>query len=173
MPLMDPHLTLATYTLVLARMYPLLAGWEAFAHKHAPADLAGMVAQRRRAPLLEQDLHALTTRSELPRARFDPAEIPGLPHRESDDEVGRGAFLGAMYVIEGSTLGGQHIARHVEPLLGLSREHGTAYFRGYAEHTSEMWRGFQQELDRLPQEAATGAIAAARAMFGAFERALG
>ena len=44
-------------------------------------------------------------------------------------------LLGAMYVMEGSTLGGQLIARHVELVLGLTAGQGNAHFRGHNERT--------------------------------------
>ena len=54
----------------------------------------------------------------------------------------RAAALGAMYVVEGSTLGGAIIARQVERALGLTTESGCAYFRSYGPAISPMWKSF-------------------------------
>lgn len=63
----------------------------------------------------------------------------------------RAAMIGAMYVLEGSTLGGQVIARHVERHLGAGvAKGGCSYFLGYGKAaTMPMWRSFQ---DRLTDE---------------------
>lgn len=51
-------------------------------------------------------------------------------------------LLGAMYVLEGSTLGGQVIARQ------LAKQHiaQRAYFSGYGERTGPRWQAFCQLL---------------------------
>ena len=169
MPLTDPQLTRATYTRVLEAMYPVLAGWEQWAAANAPADLKGLVADRKRKHLMELDLVALGVR--VPKdVHFDGTRLPAAHSDDADER--HAAFLGAMYVVEGSTLGGQHIARHVEPRLGLSQEHGTAYFRGYAESTGERWTQFKAILQQVPDEHSDIVIAAAKATFAMFEEAI-
>lgn len=66
-----------------------------------------------------------------------------LPAGES-----RAALLGACYVLEGATLGGQFIARHVATVLSLPSGHGDRYFRGYGAETGAKWQAFRQELLR-------------------------
>ena len=55
---------------------------------------------------------------------------------------------GAMYVIEGSTLGGQVIARMIRenPDIQITDESLT-FFRGYDENTMPMWKKFQGFLN--------------------------
>ena len=77
-----------------------------------------------------------------------------------------------MYVVEGSTLGGQYIAKHVERRFGFRGGSGNAYFRGYGERTGSMWRSFKDDLIALPEEDTDRVIAAARAMFGVFAAAM-
>jgi heme oxygenase len=50
------------------------------------------------------------------------------------------AAIGAVYVVEGATLGGQVIARMVMPALALSPERGCRFFSGYGAETGERWR---------------------------------
>ena len=169
MPLTDPQLTLDTYTRVLAAMYPVLAGWEQWALANSPADLKDLVTDRKRAHLMQLDLVGLGTR--VPKElHFDGERLPKARSHNSDER--RAAFLGAMYVIEGSTLGGQHIARQVEPRLGLSPERGTAYFRGYGEGTGARWTHFKSILQQVPDEHADTVINAAKATFAMFEEAI-
>src|SRR5580693_9409415 len=79
------------------------------------------------------------------------------------------SLLGAMYVMEGSTLGGQLIARHVELVLGLTAGQGNAYFRGHNERTGQLWKEFCHALrTNVPDSETDAVIAAAKAMFGVF-----
>jgi heme oxygenase len=50
------------------------------------------------------------------------------------------AAFGAVYVIEGATLGGQVIARQVMPALALAPERGCRFFTGYGAETGNRWR---------------------------------
>ena len=50
--------------------------------------------------------------------------------------------LGCLYVIEGATLGGQVITRHLEKNLGITPESGGAFFAGYGAETGARWKEF-------------------------------
>lgn len=72
------------------------------------------------------------------------AEIDSLPLcRDLPSVTTRPSVLGALYVIEGSTLGGQMISRHLETTLGLRNGAGYGYFRSYGPDTPEKWREFR------------------------------
>lgn len=81
------------------------------------------------------------------------------------------ASWGELYVIEGSALGGQLIARHLERLFP---DYGHAFFRIGRETVSESWRTFQSMLDRhLPDPVSQSeAVSAAKAMFHRAQRML-
>lgn len=80
------------------------------------------------------------------------------------------AAFGALYVVEGSTLGGTVIARHVEAVLGYGRDTGCAYFRSYGPDTGAMWRAFRERLASLSSpEHDTAIIAAATATFAVMQ----
>ena len=51
-------------------------------------------------------------------------------------------LLGALYVMEGSTLGGQVIARQLDK-AGIA---GRTFFAGRAERTGPLWKQFSQLL---------------------------
>jgi heme oxygenase len=79
-------------------------------------------------------------------------------------------FWGELYVIEGSTLGGQVIVRQLRTQFpGLPH----AYY-AMGESAPGQWRGFQQVLDRMLPDHATQslAIAGAQRMFARFQRTL-
>ena len=56
--------------------------------------------------------------------------------------------LGAMYVIEGSTMGGKIIAKMIEGQAGISGPSGFTFFYGYGEETAKMWDEFKAFLNR-------------------------
>ena len=89
--------------------------------------------ERRKLPKLEADLKSLNVFEEakaLPRWE-------GLPALENNAQA-----FGSLYVMEGATLGGQIINRHLKEHLGISPENGGAFFNGYGERTGPMWKEF-------------------------------
>ena len=59
-------------------------------------------------------------------------------------------------MLEGSTLGGQVIGRHIGALHGLDGA-GLAYYRAHGRQTGVMWNLFRARLERLPAHPATEA----------------
>lgn len=57
--------------------------------------------------------------------------------------------LGAMYVMEGSTLGGATIAKLIASKTKLTTKGGLAFFNGYGEDTITMWQTFKTQLDSI------------------------
>ncbi|GAB3846039.1 biliverdin-producing heme oxygenase [Hymenobacter terrigena] len=115
----------------LAKMYGFLEPYEAQLHAHAAAfGPAWQLDQRYRAPLILEDLARLGHDAA-------PPLYPELPPLTS-----RAQLLGAMYVFEGSTLGGQVIARQLAK-AGIGAH---AFFTGRAERTGPLWKAFCQQL---------------------------
>ncbi|MEK6398449.1 MAG: biliverdin-producing heme oxygenase [Terriglobus sp.] len=166
-PLMSPSLTLAQYGDTLARMYRIVRAWDTWADANAPADLQPILQSRRRSSLLANDLHSLglptPTDDEIPHQRMDSTTVAG---------DARSVFLGRMYVMEGSTLGGQLLARHVEQQFGFAEGQSDSYFRGYGDSTGDRWREFKAYLEALPQDQAEVVIASAKNMFLLFGEAM-
>jgi heme oxygenase len=162
---MAPDLTRTQYIELLQRLHPLVRGWEKWVERNVPIDLAGLVQGRQRSHLIEQDLRALGVNIASDYAKFPAERVPGLRPRKIRF---RASFLGAMYVMEGSTLGGQFVAQHIQTLYGGDVGAYNAYFRGYGEKTGEMWRTFREAMAKLPSEEEANVIAAAKAMFAIF-----
>ncbi len=178
MPLMAPGLTLDTYKNVLRALLPILRSWESWAAEAAPAPLRPLLPPRRRSHLIEEDLRALRV---MDSTRWSGESAPidwdlvvmgegGVSPTRSEFHA---VFLGAFYVLEGSTLGGRMIARHLESVLGVQDGRGVAYFRGHGEETGAMWRETTAEIAAVPEEQAPVLIAAARRTFAAFGSVLG
>lgn len=55
--------------------------------------------------------------------------------------------IGALYVLEGSTLGGRFIERTLARTLGIDPSSGAAYFHGHGETTGAMWKEFKARAD--------------------------
>lgn len=111
---------------------------------------------------LRADLDRLGLAGELPP---DPWQPPPMDNAER--------LVGALYVVEGSTLGGQVIARRIAASLGLTAQHGARFFNGWGEQTNARWSAFWRFADTLCEPAGHGAAAvAAVAFFDALRRGL-
>ena len=157
LPLMHPELDTVQYIRCLRNLYGLVAGWEGRAFEIAPEWIRPMLAERQRKRLLELDLAWFGA---SPKGDRHPALPPmnDLP-----------SLLGTMYVMEGSTLGGQLIARHVEKTLHLTEGQGDAFFRGHGDRTGPMWQEFCGMLNMQVSDDRTDTVVmAAKAMFSTF-----
>ena len=113
---------------------------------------------RRKTPLLEEDLCVL--------------EVPHLSDaaaHSSSRRADREFALGCLYVLEGATLGGQFISRHLAR-LGIGPTNGGLFFNGYGARTGEMWKSFQTSasLNCSTDEQIEQAVQGAKATFGRF-----
>ena len=79
--------------------------------------------------------------------------------------------LGALYVVEGSTLGGQVILRTLQDILDISPRAGGLFFSSYGRGTGAMWRDYldvMEDVARTPR-AAHAIERAAVETFAAFD----
>lgn len=95
----------------------------------------------------------------------EEASSGGLPATEPDFAFidCRAAAVGALYVLEGSSLGGQFLSRQLHERLQLEPANGGAYFAAYGAATSEHWQAFRRWAnDQLsdPRSTCTAAEAA-------------
>jgi heme oxygenase len=126
--------------LALARI-----AWDAFELNHA---------ERRKTPLLIRDLLAIGLTRQ---------EIVAVPEAAIPDFDGHAGALGCCYVLEGATLGGQLIARHVKSVLRFDSENGASFFNGYGRATGAMWSSFCKVLNARIQDSSSYRTAAAAA----------
>jgi heme oxygenase (biliverdin-IX-beta and delta-forming) len=121
------------------------------------------VAARSKTALLEADLQRLRLQgaSALPLCRNLPP-LGMLAQR-----------LGCLYVLEGATLGGMLISRHIRENLDIYPESGGRFFHGYGSSTAAMWNDFRAGLLSFTSVAPLEEdliIAAARATFETLQR---
>jgi heme oxygenase len=137
--LLNPAIKLADYRALLARFYGYYLPLESAMSVALAGSKPELAAGRWKCAALAEDLRALgmsaTALEQLPSAKRTPtlscvAEV-----------------IGAMYVTEGSTLGGAVLTRHFSDRFGLTREHGLAFFNVYGVRTGDLW---QRYLSYLP-----------------------
>jgi heme oxygenase len=149
--------SIEAYCGLLRTLWQLHAGYEAaFAGQSwssSPIDFAA----RRRSDMLLTDLNVLGA-----------ADIPSVPF--DTPVIGPFDAIGCLYVLEGSTLGGQIILRHAEERLGLTAANGAGFFHGYGARTGEMWRQLVDAINLTPANAAEEDIVegGARRVFSQF-----
>lgn len=142
--LMRDDYTLEEYRNLLSRFYAFYQPYE----EKMRAALAENPIQfnhpeRLNTPKLMADLISLgMTEGEISQiAAFD--ELPALDSKER--------IFGSLYVIEGSTLGGQVISRHLKQKFDLDETKGAAFFSGYGKETGKMWNEYREAVTKFAE----------------------
>src|SRR3954469_15692775 len=168
--LLSPDLSRDRLVDVLTRMHGFWQAAEddldAWADAH-PADARRVDwAARHRSDLFAADLSALGAAplSALGAPPADPADGPQLPAVPDTD-----AALGRLYVLEGSSLGGVFIDRHLATLPQLASAGRMSCFSPYGERTGAMWHALRTVTRARVAEGgdAGRVVSAARQTFGA------
>jgi heme oxygenase (biliverdin-IX-beta and delta-forming) len=147
----------ALYRRWLERLYAFHRVWEPAVAAALPDP--ALFAPRRKLALLRADLVRLGARD---------AELAALPAPDPVLAIsGEAEALGSLYVVEGSSLGGALIARHVEATLGFA----PAYHAAYGRRAAAMWSAFRLRLDAAAVDPAA-VVAAADATFRHLRRHL-
>ncbi len=157
-PLLRAGLTVHGYALHLERMYGFYAPLEpALRPQLEPLNLGDL---RLKQPLLEADLRALGRTG---------AQLAALPRCSSVPRVDTSArAVGCLYVLEGSTLGGQLLTRELTKRL----PEGTplSFLNPYGPDTGRRWRAFREAAEAaVPEAAFEAAVAAALQTFTSLE----
>lgn len=163
--LVGPGLDRAAYIARLTQLYGFYAPLEdrlAARGVFAATFLGPESRPQRKTPLLIADLSVLgaPAAAQLPLC----TELPEL--------AGAAEVLGCLYVLEGASLGGQVISRHLRKTLGIGPDSGGRFFQGYGAETGAHWRAFSAALVTFAQQHGPGqqdcmvrsAIATFRAM---------
>jgi heme oxygenase (biliverdin-IX-beta and delta-forming) len=151
------------YAALLGALHPfyqmleeLLARCDGWERLEPPVDLR----VRRKAHLLADDLRALGNQ---------PAPGEPVPPRLR----GLAGALGALYVVEGATLGGAIVARRAAAELGLRSDHGLAFFTSYGTRRAQQWKAFHCSLADFAEPALPAdrddVVRGARATFAAMD----
>ena len=122
---------------------------------------------RRKLPWIEADLkdlgHTAESLANLPEFNEVPAFADPLD------------ALGALYVLEGSSLGRQVMLLKLRARLGIGAARAGRFFSGYGNETGQTWQSFVTILNNAGSASPSAALrieAAALATFAAFEKCL-
>ncbi len=126
------------YAKLLRYFYIFFGGLEILVNNISNVTFLQDYHLRRKSVALADDLSAL--KSPLPRI----AELSALPCIKNDLEA-----AGVIYVIEGSTLGGIHIAEMIRKRSALNDLNAFSFFDGYGDRTLAMWQSFQKAIDSM------------------------
>jgi heme oxygenase (biliverdin-IX-beta and delta-forming) len=135
--LMSQGVTLTQYAQYLKSMYGFVYGFERMVFPLLKPYQLLQLDDRRKSHLIQADLALLNHTAAQP---YVNDELFSTHYQTAP------AALGGMYVLEGSTLGGQIISRHLSKVLGDSVAGKTTYLTAYNGQTSGMWKSFLQLL---------------------------
>lgn len=147
--------TLADYRRLLEDFYGFYNPFEA---SLAAADWNGtgiVIEERRKLPLLRDDLGRLGLTVEALQKLPLCSDTPAV--------ADRAAAFGGLYVLEGATLGGQLISRHVHERFGDDGSVPCAFFASYGEAVGRMWRSFREALSSSCRPVESDRVAASAA----------
>ncbi len=163
LPLLDPGLTLDEYRQLLRRFYGFYAPLERAMARAACEEMQAEVARRHKSPWLLQDLLALGETETTVLTCSLCCDLPSI--------TSNGQLIGALYVVEGATLGGQMVMRFLRQSLGPQPSHCMRFFQSYGEHVRPMWASFLTVLGAAAQDHAAEReiIESACATFHSFE----
>ena len=136
------------YRILVGRLYQLHVHLEQAVERFSDAFIGYELEGRARSRLLRADLDALGT------AMGEGCDEASL------EFAGPAGVLGALYVVEGSTLGGQVIAEQLRRRLGVDASNGAAGFDPYGAETVARWAQFTGYLGSWvenPDDVVTGA----------------
>jgi heme oxygenase len=141
LPLMNTDLTRDEYGQFVSRFFGFYAPLESqLLASPLWQTLAFDYHARQKTPRLKQDLSSLGNSADVLAVTPHCTDLPALTTPEQ--------LLGCLYVIEGATLGGRVISRHLQNQLGLTSESGGAFFDGYGTETGLRWKAFCTMLSR-------------------------
>ena len=139
-PVMRPDFSLEEYRGLLIKLYGFYKSIEdKMTDVFAKSDVQFDYEPRKKIKLLAADLRSQGVSEEEIRdiKVFNPW-IQSLTLAEA---------FGILYVLEGSTLGGQFITKQLNARFALSPENGISFFHSYGPQTGLMWKQFQGHLN--------------------------
>ena len=149
--------SVADYASILHTFYGFFQPLSDLIRKHIHPDHLPDIHERRTSELIIRDLSTLN----LP--------VNNLPRTTSLPDISSAAqAFGALYVMEGSTLGGRVIRKMLLQHPGLKLgEEALNFFDGYGSETGPRWLSFQKALNQQPD--AGPIISAAKETFTHFK----
>lgn len=139
--LLSDNVTVDIYCNYLIKLYPFVNGFEEIIYPLLPHHFLNL-SQRKKAHFIDEDLKIYDfsgKNSTVFEESFFKETYPDIY-----------SAAGGLYVLEGSTLGGQIIVKHLQKKLAAGFI-TSAYFSAYQHKTGSMWKEFLQQLTALPK----------------------
>ena len=164
LPLSTPPLEVALYSRALSGFEVFLQAWEPHLRSALPVRLHAWLTTRSRYELVRGDIENLRCERTPITASLKEACIALVNGIDLGGACATYAAFGSMYVLEGSALGGQVIAKAARDSLDIHEHNGGAYFNGSGAATAARWRSFlgmlEAEVGREPTPCAAASKAA-------------
>lgn len=133
--------TLEDYARILKTFYGYFKALEVMLDEQLTDQIVPVYNQRRKSDFILEDLKSMNFLNALPPLADRTPEITNVYEA-----------LGAMYVLEGSTLGGRVITKMLMQNLNLSDTTYLKFFSGYGEQTDSMWASFMTVLNKYGED---------------------
>lgn len=159
--IMNRTLTLDGYKNLLRKFYSFHAAIERSLAETDWKSVNFDFDSRRKTEMLERDLAFLEIDKNTIELWNDLPAVGEIPQA-----------VGCLYVLEGSTLGGQVISRHLRQNFDLTPANGAAFFNSYGERVGMMWKEFAAFANDYAQNADADEkiVNAAQQTFSSFEK---
>jgi heme oxygenase len=142
LPKLNSLRTYDDYAVILKMFYGYFHPVEKQIAKYITADMLSDIHERRSSASTISDLKSIGY----------PAEHLAVADQLPQTNSVAGA-LGAMYVLEGSTLGGRVIAKmQMRQCPGMFNEANLTFFNGYGEDSGKKWMSFLSLVDHYADE---------------------
>lgn len=140
---MNRMFKLGDYKGLIGRFHRFYSAYEPILPIEKLIDAGFNYEPRRKLPALRRDAAALGLNGE------EGQPFDGVPQLDTLAKA-----FGSLYVIEGSTLGGQVISRHLKQRLDLTPENGGAFFNSYGADVGPMWKQFGEAITNFSGDGA-------------------
>ncbi|MCC8411107.1 biliverdin-producing heme oxygenase [Mucilaginibacter sp. UR6-1] len=128
------------YASLLKMFYSYFGGLEKNIDAAIDTGLMDDYHERRKTSAIADDLQALD------------ADVPPVAGADSLPAIQNHLqALGALYVIEGSTLGGKIISKMIGQKLDAANGEALTFFNSYGEDTVNMWNSFKEKMNAQAQ----------------------
>ena len=149
------------YAALLKRLFVFFKPIEERVHQLIETSMLPDIGERQHSSRLMQDIHATRTNFNVSSEKLH-LSIDSISYA-----------LGVLYVMEGSTLGGQIIVKMLDDRLSVSKIGANAYFNSYGTHTHQKWSDFKEAIlkfeDAIEEDVM---IAGAKDTFNALQKHL-
>jgi len=148
------------YVELLQLFYSYFGGLEKLIDQHLDKSILPDYDQRRKSASLAQDI------TSLGGTPPNVATGEALPLINNHLQA-----MAALYVIEGSTLGGKFISKMIAQQLNIIDGAGLSFFNSYGDNTEVMWNTFKEAMNRQSSSALVNheVIATANDTFARFK----